>query len=175
MAAAGILKVILPHTDEWRVMGRLPPDAILRLFVLALDSEGLKEILRLSNSDALRLGALRRAPELSPALSGVERRRIMYHLGAVAWHDAVWLSFARSRAKINDANWLALLDMSQQWSPPTMPIKGADLIEAGFASGPQLGSTLAALEDWWVASDFSPTRDDLLVRMSRYKSKGKVL
>jgi hypothetical protein len=29
---------------------------------------------------------------------------------------------------------------------------------------------LAALEDWWVACDFQPSKDDLLARLGRYKN-----
>ena len=38
------------------------------------------------------------------------------------------------------------------------------LLAAGIAPGPKLGQVLAALEDWWVASDFIPSKQDLLAR-----------
>ncbi len=169
MAIAGILKIILPHTDEWRVFGRLPDDAILRLFVLAKDVTELKDRLRLSNAIAARLEAMQVAPELSPALTDLERRRMMFQIGADKWRDAAWLSFARSRANRSDAAWLELIAMPEKWTPPQLPVKGSDILEHGIAAGPQVGQTLAALEDWWVASDFRPTRADLLARISRYK------
>jgi tRNA nucleotidyltransferase/poly(A) polymerase len=168
IASSGILKTIIPHTDEWRVLERLPADAVLRLFILARHPDSLKERLRLSNADGKRLEALHFAPDLSPALTEVERRRILYHIGVAAWRDSVLLSHARSLAKLDDKDWLSLLNLVQHWTPPCMPIKGADLIEFGMAAGPQLGRTLAALEDWWVASDFEPTRTDLLARVGRY-------
>ena len=45
---------------------------------------------------------------------------------------------------------------------PTLPVAGKDLIEAGMQSGPEVGKTLARLEDVWVKSDFSLSKDELL-------------
>ena len=169
MAEENILKVILPHTDEWRVLCRLPADALMRLLLLAREPLALKEALRLSNADAVRLQAMAAAPDVSPALSDAERRRILHHLGVAAWRDAVHLSWAKSRTKMDDAGWLALLELPEQWAVPVFPLKGADLLSAGFAAGPKMGQVLVALEDWWVASDFQPSKDDLLARVGRYK------
>ncbi len=164
MAQRGILKQIFPHTEEWRVIGRLPPDAILRLFVLAKDAAGLKERLRLSNAEAARLEALHVAPEVSPQLAAKEQRRLLYELGVQAWNDAAHLSFARSRAKEGEAAWRKLIALPMKWTPPEFPVKGRDLLEAGFVSGPVLGEMLQHLEDWWIASDFKPGKDELLER-----------
>lgn len=169
MAEAGILKLVLPYTEEWRVLQRLPRDAVLRLFVLAKEPKALKDLLRLSNADAARLLTLSSMPTLSPSLSAAEQRRLLYHVGIADWRDAVHLSWARSQAKMDDAAWSAMLTLPQQWTPLPFPLKGTDILATGFAAGPQVGHVLAALEDWWVASDFVPTRDDLLVRVHRYK------
>ena len=48
---------------------------------------------------------------------------------------------------------------------PTLPVAGKDLIEAGMQSGPEVGKTLARLEDVWVKSDFSLTKDELLAQV----------
>ena len=47
---------------------------------------------------------------------------------------------------------------------PTFPVSGRDLQAAGLAPGPAMGQTLRSLEDWWIASDFKPTREELLAR-----------
>jgi poly(A) polymerase len=169
MAEAGILKIILPHTDEWRILCRLPVDAVLRTFVLAKEPSALKDRLRLSNVDADRLQSLASAPDLSPSLSQPERRRLLYHIGVERWRDAVHLGWAKSRAKSDDVKWSELLALSGTWTPPVLPVKGADIVAAGFAPGPKVGQVLSALEDWWVASDFAPTKNDLLARVGRYK------
>jgi poly(A) polymerase len=171
MAEANILKVIIPYTDEWRVLRRLPADAVLRLFVLAVEPSSLKDHLRLSNADGARLLLLSEVPEVSPALSALERRRVLFHVGIGHWADAVQLSWARSRASMDDAAWSELLALPLHWTPPRFPFTGSDLLAVGLVAGPKLGQALAALEDWWVANDFVPSKDDLLARASRYKEQ----
>jgi poly(A) polymerase len=169
MAETGVLKIILPHTEQWKVLERLPADAMLRLFVLARVPKKLKEQLRLSNEDAARLDAMTAAPDISPALNDSERRRVLYQLGAEGWRDAVHLSLAHSKAKLDDPAWLALLELASTWVPPRLPVKGTDLIGVGLHPGPKMGQILSALEDWWVANDFTPTRQDLMARVGRYR------
>jgi poly(A) polymerase len=166
MAEAGILRIILPHTDEWRIIDRLPPDAMLRLFVLAKQPNALQERLRLSNAEAARISRLGTAPHLSLKLLPHEQQRLLYHLGPDAWGDSVHL--ARSHAVRGD--WQPLLNLPDQWQAPVFPIKGADIIAAGIQPGPKVGEILANLEDWWLASDFKPSRDDLLARIGRYSN-----
>jgi poly(A) polymerase len=165
MAASGILKIVLPYTEEWRVLGRLPLDAVLRLFVLAKKPDELKERFRLSNEEALRIENLNVAPELSPQFRDTEQRMMLYQVGAATWRDAVRVAWARSRSKLNDAKWQALLDLPQRWPVPKFPVTGKDLIAAGVQAGPEMGNMLSRLEDWWVASDFVPSRDELLPRI----------
>jgi poly(A) polymerase len=169
MAASGILKVILPYTEDWRVFGRLPPDPLLRLFQLAKNPLDLKDDLRLSNEEGQRLERINAAPELSPALRMQEQQKMLYQLGSDAWGDAVNLSWARSRASLTSAKWAALLDLPQNWPVPQFPVTGKDLVASGVAPGPALGEMLQQLEDWWLACDFVPTREELLLRIEHGK------
>ena len=162
MAAAGILKLILPYTEEWRVLKRLPLDPVLRLFVLAKDAGSLKEKLRLSNEECARLGGLAAAPALSPKLREKERRAMLYAMGPEAWHDAVLLARARARVALNDRAWGNLLKLGERWSIPHLPISGKDLLAQGMPPGPQLGAALQSAEDYWVAADFAPSAQELL-------------
>jgi poly(A) polymerase len=162
MSRRQILKVILPHTDEWRVISRLPVDGVLRLHVLAKKPETVQERLRLSNTEHARLLRLVDAPSLSPRLLPTEQRRMLYQLGATTFQDAVHLSWAKSKAGMDDAQWIELLALSQKWTPPRFPVTGSDLKAIGMASGPAMGHMLTALEDWWLASDFKPDKDQLL-------------
>jgi poly(A) polymerase len=170
MASKKILKTILPHTDEWRSIDRLPVDGLLRLFVLAEKPLQLKESFRLSNAQAARLEMLHVAPIVSPGLTERERRQILYQLGPDAWRDAVALSFAKSRTTIDDEDWKTLRALPDHWTIPTFPIKGSHIIAAGVEPGPQVRHLMTALEDWWIASDFAPTQDDLLGRIGRYRN-----
>ena len=165
MVGSGVLKIIIPHTDEWRVIGRLPHDAVLRLFVLAKKPENLKDDLRISNVEAQRIENLIVAPDLTPRLKPQEQRALLYHLGAQAWVDAIQLAWAKGRAAKTNQKWQDLLDLQKRWPIPKLPINGKDLLQAGVASGPHMGEVLRDLEDWWVANDFAPTREELLERL----------
>ena len=46
-----------------------------------------------------------------------------------------------------------LLDQAAAWPIPRLPVDGHDAARAG-ASGPAVGQTLGAFEDWWVDQDF---------------------
>jgi tRNA nucleotidyltransferase/poly(A) polymerase len=165
MAKAGILKFILPHTDEWRVIEHLPPDAGLRLFILAKDSAMPREKLRLSNDEAARLEALHAAPALSPKLREREQRALLYGLGPAAWHDAVLVAQARSKAKFTASAWGKMAKLPARWPIPKLPITGRDLLARGYQPGPQLGSLLQSAEDYWIAGDFKASADELLAHI----------
>ena len=165
MAERRILERIIPYTEEWRVLGRLPADPVLRLAVLAAKPDELKERLRLSNQEAARIEALRQPVLPSPALRPAERRAVLYRLGVQSWRDCVHLAWARSRAPLDDPQWLGLLRLAQRWPIPAMPVNGRDLIARGMKAGPELGDVLGRLEDWWVASDFKAGKVDLMARL----------
>jgi poly(A) polymerase len=162
MAASGVLKQLFRHTDNWRVLGRLPQDAILRLNALAKEPAALKEKLRLSNDEASRLEALAAAPVISPALREMEQRALLYRLGPTCFADAARLSFAHSRAAVGDRKWARLFKLPARWQAPRFPLSGKDLLDQGMASGPRLGQALQQAEDYWVAGDFAATKAELL-------------
>ena len=166
IAEQGILSHLLPYTEDWRVLARLPPDPVLRLAVLAQDPPAMPERWRLSNHEARRLEAIVSLLPPTPALRPQEQRVILFQHGAEAWRDLVHLAWARSDAAPEDAAWQDLLDLPDRWPIPCLPVAGRDLLAAGMSPGPEIGVMLKKLEDWWVASDFQPTRDELLKRLT---------
>jgi tRNA nucleotidyltransferase/poly(A) polymerase len=162
MAEGGILKLILPGEPDLRLLKRLPNDPLLRLFALNGQSSDVGEHFRLSNPQLARLQNLAEAPTITPEFRASERRKVLYHLGPAAYADAVTLSHARGRATLADPHWLELRQLPAAWTAPKFPLNGKDLQAAGFASGPVLGRALRDLEDWWIASDFAATKQDLL-------------
>jgi poly(A) polymerase len=166
MAEQGILPQLLPHTEEWRVLVRLPPDPLLRLAVLAQDPLAMKERWRLSNHEGKRLAAICSLSPPSPGLRDMEQKIILYQIGPEAWHDLVLIAWARSQAPMDDAAWQSLRELPKRWNIPVMPVSGGDLLAAGMNPGPEIGVTLRRLEDWWVASGFTPGKQDLLKRLT---------
>jgi poly(A) polymerase len=94
-------------------------------------------------------------------------------MGAGTWRDAVNLAWARSRAPLDDAKWKGLLRLADRWSIPAMPVNGKDLIAIGLKPGPELGETLRLLEDWWMQSDFKPSKNALLERIAKERGHGR--
>jgi poly(A) polymerase len=172
MADQGILSHLLPYTEEWRVIGRLPPDPLLRLAVLAREPSAMKERWRLSNHEGRRLEAISSLVPPTPGLREMEQKIVLYQLGPEAWADLVRIAWARSDAALDDPRWRELLALPQRWPIPVMPVSGGDLLATGMNPGPQIGVTLKALEDWWVASGFAPGKDELLKRLTQGKDNG---
>jgi poly(A) polymerase len=162
MAKHGVLEIILPHTEQFGIIARLPPDPLLRVFLLAKRPHELKERWRLSNAEDKRLSAMAEAPPVSPALRPAEQKRICYMLEAESWSDAVHLSWGRSKAAVGDRAWKQLLALPKRWQAPEFPVTGADLIRHGMKPGPAMGLELQRLEDYWIASDFKLPKEELL-------------
>ena len=162
MAKHKVLKLIVPHTDGFRVIARLPPDPVLRAFVLAKKPEGLREAWRLSNNQARRIESLLQGTALTPKLRENEQQKLLYAMGSEAWRDSVHLAWARSRASLTDQAWQHMLKLPARWVPPSFPLTGRDLLDFGFPSGPDLGRELKRLEDYWIGTDFKSTKDELL-------------
>ncbi|MER2520270.1 MAG: CCA tRNA nucleotidyltransferase [Bdellovibrionales bacterium] len=50
------------------------------------------------------------------------------------------------------------------WNPIAFPVRGKDLAALGLAEGPRMGELLRKIEDWWIARDFRPTREECLAQ-----------
>jgi poly(A) polymerase len=162
MAKHKVLKLIVPHKDEFRVIARLPPDPLLRSFALAKKPESLREAWRLSNNQAKRIESLLQGTALTPKLRENEQQKLLYAMGPEAWRDSVHLAWAKSRASQTDRAWQRMLILPSRWVSPSFPVTGRDLLDLGFPSGPVLGRELKRLEDYWIGTDFKSTKDELL-------------
>jgi poly(A) polymerase len=166
MAKHEILGHLLPYTEDWRIIGRLPSDPVLRLCVLAKDPPAMKDRWRLSNVEARRIEEISALPPPSPLLRPKEQRAVLYQLGEGLWRDLVQIAWARSKAASDDPAWKRLLGLPARWPIPALPVSGRDLVARGMQPGPEIGETLRRIEDWWVASDFKPDKEELLARFA---------
>jgi poly(A) polymerase len=162
LAKHNVLKNIIAYNDEFRTISRLPPDPILRAFVLAKKPSALQEEWRLSKEQAKRIESLLETPLPSPKLRENEQRRILYGIGEQAWCDSVHVAWARSRAPLTDRTWKRMVSLPSRWPVPIFPVSGRDLLELGHTPGPNMGADLKQLEERWIASDFKPSKQDLL-------------
>ncbi|TNF64609.1 MAG: CCA tRNA nucleotidyltransferase [Rhodobacteraceae bacterium] len=165
MRQCGVLAAILPGTDDRALApvvhfgGQLGlgPDPILRLAALGPD---FTDALRLSRDQARRLDLLRRWAE--GAAPGPE---LGYRLGA---EDALAVIALRAALTESPPPPDAVAGVASG-AGRTMPLGAADLMPQW--RGAALGERLRDLEDRWIASGFTLTRDRLLA-LPRDPEKG---
>jgi len=155
MQASGVLMQVLPGAEVRflaplvHLEGALPPDPLRRL--ASLGGEDVADRLRLSKAEARRLVRLREAmadPASEAALG--------YRYGAEAARDTVLIRAATLGQEIPDSCW----NRVEFGAAQRFPIAAADLMPG--LQGAALGARLKALEDRWIASGFSLTREALL-------------
>jgi poly(A) polymerase len=159
MDETGVLGRVLPDRVGlalFECMVRVSSDPLLRLSaLLSPDADQVRasaRALRLSNAQKERLVlALPSEPVVSLAMDERAARAALYRLGQRRFGDQVMRAWAASPEQEGVAR--RLLDQAAGWPIPRLPVGGHDAARAG-ASGPAVGQTLGAFEDWWVDQDF---------------------
>ena len=184
MSANGVLQNFLPEAKEIDRLSALvtvegivgQADPLRRLAAgLKIDAAGADALaarLRLSNADRDRLQALAVVEHrLDRQLSEQARREAIYQLGADLWRDRVLIDWAEEIAvgvpqdhRTTDA-WSALYKLPGEWSPPTFPLQGRDVLALGVDAGPAVGHHLGDVEKWWIASGFTADRAACLAKL----------
>ena len=146
MIANGILKPVLPEIGEAGVerlttLTTIEPDPQpIRRFAALLGPDPA-----LANDVAARLRLSKTQTKRLIAASGWtepgEPAAMTYRLGLEGAADRLLLR--------GDAERAATLQ-----PPPTLPLRGADLVARGFAVGPEVGETLARIETAWIEAGF---------------------
>lgn len=135
-------------------------DPLLRLAALLAPVRGsareaVSQRLRLSNAEGERLArAALPDPAFRPNRDERIARAYLYRYGADAFRDGVLLAWAASDAPTDASDWRTRFELTKRWAIPTLPVRGADLIERGLAEGPAIGRIVRAFEEWWIAHDF---------------------
>jgi poly(A) polymerase len=65
------------------------------------------------------------------------------------------------------ASWRQIHEAAAGWQRPVFPVTGDDLLARGIPEGPPIGAGLRKLETYWIDSDFTLSRDDLLAKVKR--------
>lgn len=181
MAETGVLEVVLKapaNLDRFAALCGIEidqlfeADPVLRLAGLLPDDQlaagRLAERLRLSNADRDRLlAALSPTPMLKSWMSPREIRREVYRTGQAAFRDRAKLAWAASPRSAATMQWRGLIALVEGWSPPTLPLTGQDVMNAGVPKGPMVGQVMREVEDWWIDHDFL---DDKLSVIEKLKA-----
>ena len=99
------------------------------------------------------------------ALPPLELGPMIYRFGSRAAQDWLILSAANLNQPVNPELW----QMAQDWRPPTFPITGQHILDAGYAPGPTIGEIRLKLEEWWISHDFKPSLEELLAYLDQLK------
>lgn len=175
MLEHGVLADLLPEVrDIERLAGlaaaetrvRAAPDAVLRLVaLLEADADGAASVadrLRMSRAERTRVTGLveRRNPELGSIVA--EIRRAIYENGRDRYVDLCLLRAAGDGdLAALERRWIQALE----WTPPSFPLAGADVLALGISRGPAVGALLAEVERWWAERSFVDDRAACLRRL----------
>jgi poly(A) polymerase len=111
--------------------------------------------LRRSTQEEVRLGLMvLREPRV-----GMDLKTELYRMGKTVFVDRVLLQAPD--------NWRDALKLARDWTPPELPVSGRDVLSLGLAPGPKVGRLMTAVEDWWVAGDFTADRAACLAELER--------
>ncbi|QKV17087.1 CCA tRNA nucleotidyltransferase [Oricola thermophila] len=188
MRQTGVLSAVLPESEKWGIDAiaplvaaekafRWPPRAMLRLAAMIPRTEEHARAVagrwKLSNAERDRLIDWAQAPEVTAETSEAALAKLLYRSKSHAVADRLRLALASARAKAeSNPEWLEtvaalvrLVRFAEEWKRPKFPLTGADMIAAGHRSGPAVGETLRALEESWIDSGFTLTREALLERI----------
>ena len=168
MAETGVLDVVLKLPAD---LGRFEAlcgiegdqlfenDPVLRLAALLPSDQvaaaRLAERLRLSNPDRDRIvAALSPTPVMKSWMSPREIRREVYRGGRGTFRDRAKLAWAAAPRTATTMQWRGLIALADGWSPPSLPLTGEEVMNAGVPKGPLVGRVIREVEDWWVDNDF---------------------
>jgi len=173
MEEAGVLAAVLPAASPALLPALVAAEAgaglcadpMRRLMALIprrlSDAARVCSVLKLSNQESARLSGW--ADPALPHLLGAGEpaiREAFYRFGTPASLD---------RAVIEAASGLAgdlavLVRVAAEWQRPKFPIGGSDALAAGLV-GPDIGAALGRLEEAWINSGFTLSRNALLARL----------
>lgn len=194
MVAGGIFAAILPEIAGTVVLASLlkldlpeARDPVLRLG--ALLSPGAEEArrvaarLRLSNAETEELVMLGEPEAVLGDAAAVLTRGLddsavrpalsvaLYRSGRQNVRTALALGCARLLAADPERRATALAGLTaafavaDAWQERRFPLGGRDVLALGYTAGPDVGSLLRAVEEWWIAEDFAPDREACLARL----------
>ncbi len=180
MRTANVLAEILPESAKWGIdavpvlieqerQNGWESDPMVRLAAMVRPNDdtvnSLADRLTLSNADRQRLLEWAIA-DISDADAKWEHfEKQLYRGTKVAMLDKLKLECC-ARIMRGDEDGAAhvaqLVDRTAKWVRPDFPVSGSDLLSLGQEAGPQMGVLLKKLENDWIESGFSLSKEKLL-------------
>ncbi len=149
-AGSARLRALIAREDKADPLRRLAA-------IVSSNAAAIARRLKLSTQESLRLQLM-----LEPAPANEKNpRAAIYRLGPTIFIDRLLLD-----ADAQD-DWRAALALARSWTPPELPVSGADALALGLKPGPKVGALLDAVERWWIEGDFSADRAACLAELKR--------
>ncbi|MBP5215754.1 MAG: CCA tRNA nucleotidyltransferase [Alphaproteobacteria bacterium] len=169
-----ILGYFLPkskHLDALKRLTELVADAkyegnfLRRLFVLyqpnSAQAESISSTLRFTKKQKDNFTRWAKIEIHTEDLaSPTNRLKFIYRYGKDFCIDKLLITAAIEKNK--PANLNTILQDIENAVVPIFPVRGRDIVNAGITQDAKIGNTLLVLEQQWIDSDFSLTRDELL-------------
>lgn len=181
MQDSGIVPIVLAGIAYIGALGRLfefenttdmVPQSALRLAAIACrveeDAYRLAGRLRLANAERDRMRkAIVAVSELGLRPQKKAARRVLYRLGEEAYRDGVALAFSWNRPSPDSNSWRELFALPDEWSAPSFPLGGRDVVDETSIRGASVGVILKAVESWWIENDFAADEAALRARLDQ--------
>ncbi len=166
-----ILDAIIPQGNNFEVLKKIKEhsdDAKLRLFALYLPDEksanNLSFILKMSNKEKdFFVNLAKNKIEPKTLLDETLLNKAIYLCGKDVVFANLLLNIAQN--KMDEATKNDIFNKINNFEIPKFAIKGIDLIKAGVPQGVEVKTTLQKLEKIWIDSNFSLSKDDLLINL----------
>ena len=186
MRGSNVLDTILPEAGDPDVLrlinwfetrainiNGINPDPIRHLAALICtnvrNTDELAQRLLLSNKDQVRLKALCAPPiKITPDMGSLSENKALRKYGLDLFRDLALLSWADEMhgcgllPSHRKQSWVAMLERTASWVPPTFPLTGEDVKALGIKPGPQIGELLTFVENWWESGEYLANRQQCL-------------
>ena len=173
MEHVGVLDQLFVDAKGLGLLGKLvglereqgwTPDPMLRFLALFWkDAAIVRDVtnrLKMSNEERNRLNwPTQDETPLWGAVTDAEVRAAVYRVGVQTVIDRATLEWASTGV----ADWAGVIAVARRWVRPTLPVDGEDMLARGIAEGPSIGAAIRKLETAWIESDFTLSKDELLV------------
>ncbi len=180
MRTTGVLGAVLPESEKWGI-DALPgvvetgseqgwePDALLRLMaILPPQADRIEELcdrLKLPNKVRNRLTDWAESVVPPADTSKAELAKLLYRGSQAGITDRLRLAMSQEAARDNvklAKKFGRLLKQSDRWHRPKLPVRGQDILNQDVRPGPEVSEKLKKIEERWVESGFTLSREELL-------------
>ena len=154
-------------------LGVLPYDPVRRMFILYTPDENLAENLanRMKFSKKQKQDFVEWARiqvSLDDFIIPQELKKMIYLYGKDFAMNKLLIEQSLQRRVITTSK--DIIKNIEETEIPVFPLKGRDIISAGVKDNRHIGDILDSLEQMWVNSDFSLSKDQLLAHLPELKT-----